>query len=242
MENIGDNSKKNTDEKSFYLRTIKTFVMRSGRMTEAQKRNYAAFYTKWCIPYFPKLIDFNSIFNNDNPVIMEIGFGMGSATAKIAEQNPNINYLGVEVFKAGIGKLLGEIEEKKLSNLRIIEYDALEVLENMIADKSLSGFHIFFPDPWQKKRNHKRRLVRRPRTDLLVSKLRQNGYIYMVTDWEDYAEDAFLQLSNTPYLQSKYAHFAEPQNMRPTTKFEQKGLKKGHAIYELLFELKYTNL
>lgn len=242
MEHSSDKAEKNTDEKSFYLRTIKTFVMRSGRMTEAQKRNYAAFYSKWCIPYSPQLMDFKSVFNNTNPVIMEIGFGMGTATAKIAEQNPNINYLGVEVFKAGVGKLLGEIEEKKLSNLRIIEYDALEVLENMIADGSLNGFHIFFPDPWQKKRNHKRRLVRRPRTDLLVSKLEQSGYIYMVTDWEDYAEDAFLQLSDTPGLQSKYGHFAEPQNMRrPTTKFEQKGLKKGHTIYELLFEVKHTN-
>lgn len=241
MENSNNHFEKNAVGSSAYLRTIKTFVMRSGRMTEAQKRHYTAFYTKWCIPYSPKLIDFNSVFHNDNPVIMEIGFGMGTATAKIAEQNPCINYLGVEVFKAGVGKLLGEIEEKKLSNLRIIEYDALDVLENMIADGSLNGFHIFFPDPWQKKRNHKRRLVRRPRTDLLVSKLGQNGYIYMVTDWEDYAEDAFLQLSDTPGLQSKYSHFAEPQHMRPTTKFEQKGLKKGHTIYELLFTVTHTN-
>lgn len=229
-------SKDQDESTSDNFRTVKTFVMRSGRMTTSQKKNYELFYEKWCIPYQQNRLDFTSIFKNSNPVIMEIGFGMGTATAKIAEKNPSINYLGVEVFKAGVGKLLGEIEQKQLSNLRIIEYDAIEVLNHMIPDHSLSGFHIFFPDPWQKTRNHKRRLIRRPRTDILTSKLKDGGYLYMVTDWYDYAEDAFVQLSETPQLHSKYEHFAEPQKMRPITKFEQKGLKKGHSIYELLFE------
>nr|WP_080663054.1 tRNA (guanosine(46)-N7)-methyltransferase TrmB [Treponema pedis] len=233
MNNLNNDKRTEGD---FTFRSIKTFVMRSGRMTESQKRNYAAFYDKWCLPYDEKLLEFNSIFKNDNPVIIEIGFGMGSATSQIAEENPDKNYLGIEVFKAGVGKLLGEIENKKLLNLRIIEHDAIEVLEKMIPDKSLAGFHIFFPDPWQKKRNHKRRLIRRPRTDLLASKLKKNGYIYMVTDWEDYAHDAFSQLSDTPNLKSEYEYFAEPQKIRPTTKFEQKGLKKGHIIRELLFK------
>lgn len=225
----------NTDV-PFHFRTIKTFVLRTGRMTEGQKRNYEAFYQKWCIPYTESLIGFKTIFQNDNPVIIEIGFGMGTATAQIAEDNPDKNYLGIEVFKAGVGKLLGEIEEKKLNNLRIIEHDAIEVLENMINDESVDGFHIFFPDPWQKKRNHKRRLVRRPRTDLLSKKLKKGGYIYMVTDWENYAEDAFEQLSETPNLKSKYEKFAPSQSWRPTTKFEKKGLKKEHVINELIFE------
>ena len=207
-----------------HFRSIKTFVLRTGRMTEGQKRNYEAFYQKWCIPYTESPIDFQTLFQNDNPVIIEIGFGMGTATAQIAEDNPDV------------GKLLGEIEEKKLNNLRIIEHDAIEVLENMINNESIDGFHIFFPDPWQKKRNHKRRLVRRPRTDLLSKKLKKGGYIYMVTDWENYAEDAFEQLSETPNLKSKYEKFAPSQSWRPTTKFEKKGLKKEHVINELIFE------
>ena len=219
-----------------HFRSIKTFVLRTGRMTDGQRRNYENFSKKWCIPYSEKKIDFTVLFQNDNPVIIEIGFGIGTATAQIAEDNPDKNYLGIEVFKAGVGKLLGEIEEKKLNNLRIIEHDAIEVLENMINDECIDGFHIFFPDPWQKKRNHKRRLVRRPRTDLLSRKLKKGSYIYMVTDWENYAEDAFEQLSETPNLKSKYEKFAPSQSWRPTTKFEKKGLKKEHIINELIFE------
>ena len=219
-----------------HFRSIKTFVLRTGRMTDGQRRNYENFSKKWCIPYSEKKIDFTVLFQNNSPVIIEIGFGMGSATAQIAEDNPDKNYLGIEVFKAGVGKLLGEIEEKKLNNLRIIEHDAIEVLENMINDECIDGFHIFFPDPWQKKRNHKRRLVRRPRTDLLSRKLKKGSYIYMVTDWENYAEDAFEQLSETPNLKSKYEKFAPSQSWRPTTKFEKKGLKKEHIINELIFE------
>ena len=219
-----------------HFRSIKTFVLRTGRMTDGQRRNYENFSKKWCIPYSEKKVDFTVLFQNNSPVIIEIGFGMGSATAQIAEDNPDKNYLGIEVFKAGVGKLLGEIEEKKLNNLRIIEHDAIEVLENMINDECIDGFHIFFPDPWQKKRNHKRRLVRRPRTDLLSRKLKKGSYIYMVTDWENYAEDAFEQLSKTPNLKSKYEKFAPSQSWRPTTKFEKKGLKKEHIINELIFE------
>ena len=219
-----------------HFRSIKTFVLRTGRMTDGQRRNYENFSKKWCIPYSEKKIDFTVLFKNNSPVIIEIGFGMGTATAQIAEDNPDKNYLGIEVFKAGVGKLLGEIEEKKLNNLRIIEHDAIEVLENMINDECVDGFHIFFPDPWQKKRNHKRRLVRRPRTDLLSRKLKKGSYIYMVTDWENYAEDAFEQLSETPNLKSKYEKFAPSQSWRPTTKFEKKGLKKEHIINELIFE------
>ena len=160
---------------------------------------------------------------------------MGVATAEIAAQHPEINYIGIEVFQAGVGKLLNEIEQRGLKNLRIIEHDAIEVLENMIADSSIAGFHIFFPDPWQKKKHHKRRLLRRQRTDLLARKLQDNGYLYMVTDWYDYAEDAFAELSATKGLRSKYEGFAPPQPWRPKTKYEQKGLTKAHLITELMF-------
>lgn len=215
--------------------SIRTFVLRKGRFTAGQKKAYADFYHDWCIPFNGTKLAFQEIFGNDHPVVIEIGFGMGDATAQIAEQNPNINYIGIEVYPAGVGKLLGEIEERKLQNIRIIEADAIEVLETMAPDASISGFHVFFPDPWQKKKHHKRRLIHRPRTALLAKKLQAGGYIYMVTDWEDYAEDAFSELSATEELTSCYEGFAPPQPWRPTTKFEQKGMKKNHRIRELLF-------
>ncbi len=216
-------------------RPIRTFVLRKGRITEAQKKAYAEYAPRWCLPYEEKKISFTELFANDHSVVIEIGFGMGAATAEIAAQHPDINYIGIEVFQAGVGKLLNEIEQRGLKNIRIIEHDAIEVLENMIPDSSIAGFHIFFPDPWQKKKHHKRRLLHRPRTNLLARKLQENGYLYMVTDWYEYAEDAFSELSATEGLRSKYEGFAPPQRWRPKTKFEQKGINKAHPITELIF-------
>ena len=216
-------------------RPIRTFVLRKGRITEAQKKAYAEYAPRWCLPYEEKKISFTELFANDHSVVIEIGFGMGAATAEIAAQHPDINYIGIEVFQAGVGKLLNEIEQRGLKNIRIIEHDAIEVLENMIPDSSIAGFHIFFPDPWQKKKHHKRRLLHRPRTNLLARKLQANGYLYMVTDWYEYAEDAFSELSATEGLRPKYEGFAPPQRWRPKTKFEQKGINKAHPITELIF-------
>ena len=215
--------------------SIKTFVMRKGRMTDAQKKAYQNLAGIWCIPYQNAVLDFASVFGNATPTIVEIGFGMGTATAAIAQEHPAVNYIGIEVYQAGVGKLLSEIERLELRNLRIIEYDALEVLRTMIPDGSLAGLHVFFPDPWQKTKHHKRRLMHRPRTDLLAAKLVPEGYIYMVTDWYEYALDAFSELSHTQGLYSRYEGFAPPQPWRPRTKFEQKGLTKQHAITELFF-------
>jgi len=144
------------------FRDVKTYVVRASRMTSAQKRNYAELAPKWCVPYGESLIDYAALFGNDNPVTIEIGFGMGQATARIAEENPLTNYLGIEVHRPGIGRLLGEIKNRNLSNLFIVEYDAVEVFQYMIPDNSLAGIHVFFPDPWPKKRHHKRRLIKRP--------------------------------------------------------------------------------
>ena len=217
--------------------TIQTFVRRSGRITKAQSKAYNELYSLWCIPYNEeKLIDFPFIFGNDNPIVIEIGFGTGEATSIIAKENPNRNYLCIEVFKAGIASLLGKIDEKKITNIRIIEGDAVKILEKVILPSSISAFHFFFPDPWQKKRHNKRRFIRRGRTDLLQEKLKEKGIIYMVTDWEDYALDAFLQLKETPNLVSMYEHFAPHQEWRPQTKFERKAIKDGRAIFELIFE------
>jgi len=218
-----------------YSRGIKSYVLRGGRLTAAQKRSYDSLSGKFIIPYEPKTLDFAGIFNNANPVITEIGFGMGRATALIAAENPDINYLGLEIHKPGIGRLLWEIEQKPLSNVRIIEHDAIDVFQNMIPANSLGGVHVFFPDPWPKKRHHKRRLIQRPFTDCIASKLNSQGYIYMVSDWLDYAEWALSVLTNTEGMVNVYGGFAPPQSWRPLTSFEKKGLDKKHEIKELFF-------
>jgi len=217
------------------LRGVHTYVLRAGRMTEAQKRDYEIHSARWCLPFQERILNFTDLFENTSPVTVEIGFGMGRATAIIAASNPDRNYLGLEVHRAGVGRLLGEIEKRGLSNIRIIEYDALEVLEYMVPDNSVSAFHIFFPDPWPKKRHHKRRLVLRPRSDLLARKLAPGGSIYMVTDWEPYASEAALELASTPGLENMYEGYAPRQTWRPETRFEVKGLEANHGIYELMF-------
>lgn len=218
-----------------FYRTIKTFVLRAGRMTPTQQKDYQELSGRWCIPYTDSHLNYTQIFNNTNPVTVEIGFGMGKATAIIAADNPDKNYLGLEVHRPGVGKLLGEIRRRNLENIYIVEHDALEVLEKMIPDGSISGFHIFFPDPWPKKKHHKRRLVQRPNTDLITKKLVSGGYLYMATDWEPYAEFALEQLEQTPGLKNKYQGFAPHQEWRPETRFEEKGLDKNHVIRELFF-------
>ncbi len=225
----------NQQEENPFMRTIHTFVLRQGRMTEGQKRDYETLSARWCIPFTKTGLNYIDVFDNVNPVTIEIGFGMGKATAIIAEENPDKNYIGLEVHRPGVGKLLGEIRDKNLQNLYIIEHDALEVLEYMISDSSVNAFHIFFPDPWPKKKHHKRRLVQRPRTDLLAKKLAPGGYIYMATDWEPYADFAMEELLATPGLHNAYEDFAPHQEWRPETKFEAKGVNADRKIKELFF-------
>jgi tRNA (guanine-N7-)-methyltransferase len=216
-------------------REVKTYVLRAGRMTAAQERAYNELAPSWCIPFEHKKLNFVDVFGNTNPIVIEIGFGMGDATIALAQANPDINYLGIEVHTPGVGKVLSEIQKRELKNLYIIEYDALEVLEYMIGDNSVNGFHIFFPDPWPKKRHHKRRLIKRPRTNLLAQKLAKDGYLYFVTDWLEYAEWALEELNLTEGLKNKYEGFAEPQPWRTQTKFERKGQQADRPITELFF-------
>ena len=217
-------------------REIRTFVLRSGHFTAAERKNYEELHGDFCIPYEKKTIDFQAVFGNARPTVIEIGFGMGKATALIAQQHPDINYIGIEVHKPGVGKLLGEIRERGLTNLRIVEHDAMEVLADQIADESVAAFHIFFPEPWQKKRHCKRRLIQRPRTDLLARKLIPGGYLYFVTDWLPYAEFGLAELTATVGLKNRYGGFAPRQEWRPETRFEQKGLNANRVITEVLFE------
>jgi tRNA (guanine-N7-)-methyltransferase len=214
---------------------IKSYVLRAGRMSVAQRRSYETLSPDFCVPFAEAPLDFSRTFGNENPVTVEIGFGMGVATAVIAQENPEKNYLGIEVHRPGIGRLLWEIESRGLTNIRIIEYDAVDVLGKMIGPASLGALHVFFPDPWPKKRHHKRRLIARPFTNLLAEKLCPRGYLYMVTDWADYGDWALAELSATAGLVNPHGGFAPPQDWRPRTKFEQKGIEKNHQVRELFF-------
>jgi len=214
---------------------IKSYVLRSGRGTNAQRRSYDSLSERFIIPFENDTMNFARIFGNDNPVTVEIGFGMGLATALIAEENPAKNYVGIEVHRPGIGRLLWEIEQRSLANIRIIEQDAALVFEKMIPPRSLEGIHLFFPDPWPKKRHHKRRLVKRPFTATLAAGLKPGGYLYMVTDWEDYAAWALAELGATDGLVNSCDGFAPPRDWRPRTAFEKKGLAKNHQVRELFF-------
>ena len=213
--------------------SIRSFVLRSGRMSDAQRRSYENLAPKFCIPYGKQVLEPETGFGNTNPLVIEIGFGMGTATAQIAEQNRNINYIGIEVHRPGVGKLLWEVEQRKLENIRIIEHDAVEVLQAMVVPESVAAFHVFFPDPWPKKRHHKRRLIKRPFTDLMVSRMKVGAYVYMATDWADYGTWALEEFSATPGLENPYGGFAPRQEWRPRTKFELKGLDQAHQVYEI---------
>ena len=223
---------------AFEQRVIKSYVLRSGRMSVAQKRSYENLAASFCVDLKQekKITSYESIFANSNPVIIEIGFGSGNAIAELAQKNPGINYLGIEVFRAGIGKLLWEIEKRGLNNIRIIEGDAVEILCDYLPVNKANGLHIFFPDPWPKKRHHKRRLVTRPFTEALKNCLLPGAYIYMVTDWVDYADWALHELSKTPGLKNQFNDFAAGIDWRPRTRFEIKGFNKNHQIRELFFK------
>lgn len=217
-------------------RTIRSFVVRGGRMSAAQEAAWTELSPRYVLPYTASSLDPVAVYGNTQPLVIEIGFGMGKATWMIAKDNPDINYLGIEVHRPGVGRLLWEMREHEIDNIRIIEHDAVEVLETMLPKGSVSAFHIFFPDPWPKKKHHKRRLVRRPFTDLLASRLTPGGYLYFVTDWAEYGDEALVELSATTGLKNRFESFAPPQSWRPETKFERKGLERAHSIRELLFE------
>ncbi|MCF7934252.1 MAG: tRNA (guanosine(46)-N7)-methyltransferase TrmB [Spirochaetia bacterium] len=222
-----------TDDKDTGRRKIRSFMMRGGRLSNLQQHAIDEHYQTHCITDHQSVIDLERLFGNDHPVIIEIGFGMGLTTAQIAQQFPDTNFLGIEVHRPGIGKLLSEIERLGLKNLKILELDAVLALEQLISDESIDGFHIFFPDPWQKAKHHKRRLIQDPFVQLLTRKLKPGGYLYAVTDWESYAQQMLEVLGRAAELDNPYEGYADPVSWRPQTKFEQKGLNKEHVIREL---------
>ncbi|MBI9100907.1 MAG: tRNA (guanosine(46)-N7)-methyltransferase TrmB [Spirochaetales bacterium] len=215
-------------------REIHSYVIRGGRMSKLHQKAYDELGPKYCIPYEEQLIDLKKYFPKGE-IILEIGFGMGLATAAIADKNRDKNYLGIEVHKPGVGKLLSEIGIRNLDNMRIINFDAVKVIDNMIPDGSFDGIHIFFPDPWPKKKHHKRRLVQAPFIKKLLPKLKNDGYIYCVTDWEEYGEQMLEVLISIPELKNQYEDWANQPVWRPETRFERKGLDKSYKIREVFF-------
>ena len=220
------------------LRRIKSFVKRGGRMGTGQIKALQELAPKYVLPHMPVAPDWNAVFGRSAPRVLEIGFGMGDATAKIAALRPEDDFICCEVHEAGVGSLLQRIEEAGLTNIRILQHDAVEVLETMVPPGTLAGVHLFFPDPWHKKRHHKRRLVQAPFMAKLVQHLAPGGYFHAATDWEPYALQMLEVLSAEPLLQNTAAGFAEKPAYRPLTKFEARGLRLGHGVWDLVFRRK----
>lgn len=224
-------------------RHIRSFVLRRGHISAAQERALDTLFPKYEVPYEQKILDFKALFGNDSPVVLEIGCGMGETTAAIAKATPNVNFLGCEVFAAGVGALCKLLEENTLTNVRVARHDAVEIVRDMLADNSLAGIHIFFPDPWRKARHHKRRLVQPPFVKLLTDKLRPGGYIHCATDWENYAEQMLEVLNGEEGLANLHSGGfspvqANPLCDRPRTKFQNRGERLGYGIWDLVYTKK----
>jgi tRNA (guanine-N7-)-methyltransferase len=216
-------------------RPIRSYVLRQGRMSRAQRRAYDALLPRFGIPFAHARVDLDRAFGRCAPKILEIGFGMGETTARIAAEHPEHDFLAIEVHTPGVGSLLKQLAERDLTNVRIIQHDAVEVLAHMIAPASFDGVHIFFPDPWPKKRHHKRRLIQPAFVSLLADRMKPGAYLHIATDWQDYAEHILAVLCAAPELVNTAERYAPRPAYRPLTKFEQRGLKLGHAVWDILF-------
>jgi len=214
---------------------IRSYVLRQGRVSPAQQRAVKELLPRFGISYANRKLNLDQVFDRHAPKILEIGFGMGDSTAAIAQAHPEIDYIALEVHTPGVGNLLKLIESQQISNIRIMQHDAVEVLRDMIADEILDGVHIFFPDPWHKARHNKRRLIQSPFIVKLLQKIKPGGYIHVATDWEDYAQQILEVLSNEPLLENTAADYAPRPSYRPLTKFEQRGLKLGHGVWDIVF-------
>ena len=215
---------------------IRSYVLRQGRFSRGQQRAYEELMPRFGLSYRAGSLDFDDVFGRKAPVVAEVGFGMGETTARIAAENPATNYLAIEVHTPGVGSLLKQVEEQALTNVRIVQHDAVEVLRDMVPPASLAGMHVFFPDPWPKKRHHKRRLLQPDFVALAASRLGAGGYLHVATDWQEYAEHVLGVLSATPGLRNTAAGFAPRPATRPETKFERRGIRLGHGVWDVVFE------
>jgi len=218
-----------------FPRGIRSFVLRTGRTTVGQQKAIETLGPKYLVPYQSQPVDLDALFGRAAPTVLEIGFGMGEATAHIAGVLPEKNFLCCEVHTPGVGALLKRIGDLGLTNIRIVQHDAVEVMLHMLAPQSLAGVHIFFPDPWHKARHNKRRLVQPPFVAQLATRLAPGGYIHCATDWEPYAQQMLEVLSAEPALQNTAAGFAPRPDYRPLTKFENRGIRLGHGVWDVVF-------
>jgi tRNA (guanine-N7-)-methyltransferase len=216
-------------------RHIRSYVLRQGRISPAQTRSIEEGMPRWGIPYAAQAIDCAAVFGRNAPVVLEIGFGMGFTTAEIAAARPDNDFIGIEVHGPGVGSMFKLISEKRLTNVRVIQHDAVEVLRNMIPDASLAGVHVYFPDPWPKKRHLKRRLIQAPLVAQLAARLVPGGYLHCATDIEDYGQQMLDVLGAEPLLENTANGFAPRPDYRPLTKFEARGLRLGHGVWDVIF-------
>ena len=216
------------------IRTIKSFVKRAGRITKRQQSAIQNHLPKYQIPYQVSEIDFGLYFKKNLPIIIEIGFGMGDSLVEMSQNQPDKNFIGIEVYDPGVGNIVDKIHQLKLDNLRIMQHDAVEIFKHCINNNSLAGVQIFFPDPWPKKRHHKRRLVNAAFTALVIEKLQDNGFIHFASDVEEYAQVALEIFNNIPVFHNPFNGFVPPSDRRPQTKFEARGKKLNHTIWDII--------
>lgn len=216
-------------------KVIRSFVRRAGRITTGQTRAFEELGPQFIVPYQPHAIDLPATFGRNAPTILEIGFGMGEATAHIAALRPGDNFLCCEVHEPGVGALLKRIGEQGLANIRILAHDAVEVIDHMLPLQILDGVHVFFPDPWHKKKHNKRRLLQPALVAKLAARLKPGGYLHCATDWEPYAQQILEVLSAEPLLANTADGFAPKPGYRPLTKFENRGIKLGHGVWDVVF-------
>ncbi|GAA0302530.1 tRNA (guanosine(46)-N7)-methyltransferase TrmB [Psychrosphaera haliotis] len=229
-----------------YIRTIKSFVKREGRLTKGQQKALDQFWPTMGLEHKQGLVDFKTVFGNDNPVVLEIGFGMGASLVEMAKNAPDKNFVGIEVHLPGVGACLSSADEAGVTNLRLYNHDAIEILRDCIADESLTTVQLFFPDPWHKTRHHKRRIVQQAFVESLRTKLKMGGVFHMATDWENYSEHMIEVMDSTDTFSNiaskinsdanKTNVFVERPDSRPLTKFEQRGHRLGHGVWDIMFE------
>ena len=217
------------------IRPIRSYVLRQGRLTKHQAEGIKIHSPLYAIPFSDDTLNWDTIFRNNGKKIIEIGFGMGHTTAEIAKNLPDSNFVAIDVHSPGVGNLLNKIKENELSNLKIIQHDAVEVLEKMVLDESLDAIHIFFPDPWHKKRHNKRRLIQEPFLELVSRKLKKEGYVHVATDWQDYADWIIECFKKNKIYKTMNSDFSKKPSYRPKTKYEDRGINLGHQVWDIIF-------
>ena len=219
------------------LRPIRSFVRREGRLTQAQQRALDTLWPEFGLDEVDSLIDLDLLFNRKAPKVIEIGFGNGSSLAEMAQQQPDHDFLGIEVHRPGVGQLLNLVNDYQLTNVRVACTDAVELIKHRLVDNSIDRLQLYFPDPWHKKRHHKRRIIRPDFIELLAKKIKSGGHLHMATDWQDYAEQMLADMSDSPHFTNCAEQDYIPRpDYRPLTKFEQRGHRLGHGVWDLLFE------